>query len=172
MSAGTLVSVEEYLNTWYVPDKEYIDGVLVERNVGTLPHSRLQRILVMHFMQCSQSMRIEALPECRTRTRLSRFRVPDVIVVQTPFDTNARYYEGVPLAMIEILSPDDRVATTLARFGECDAMGVPFIIQMDPQARVTHVFESGSLIRRELTAIDKGGTPIPFETDALYRLLD
>ena len=34
MGAGTLISVEEYLRTSYSPDKEYVDGVLVERNVS------------------------------------------------------------------------------------------------------------------------------------------
>ena len=29
-----LLSVEEYLNTTYDPDVEFVDGVLVERNVG------------------------------------------------------------------------------------------------------------------------------------------
>jgi hypothetical protein len=29
-----LVALEEYLNTSYSPDREYVDGVVVERNVG------------------------------------------------------------------------------------------------------------------------------------------
>lgn len=45
-----LVSVEEYLNTSYENgDREYVDGVIVERNFGTIPHSLLQRILLTHF---------------------------------------------------------------------------------------------------------------------------
>src|SRR5437870_4091833 len=36
----TLVSVEEYLNTSYEgPDREYVDGRIVERNVGERSHS-------------------------------------------------------------------------------------------------------------------------------------
>ena len=34
MATGTLISVDEYLRTSYSPDKEYVDGILVERNVG------------------------------------------------------------------------------------------------------------------------------------------
>jgi hypothetical protein len=30
----TTVPVEEYLNTSYDPDREYVDGQLVERHVG------------------------------------------------------------------------------------------------------------------------------------------
>src|SRR5437762_2335461 len=44
MSVGTLLSVENYLNTSYSPDMEYRDGVLVERNVGEKEHARLQAL--------------------------------------------------------------------------------------------------------------------------------
>jgi len=36
------VSVEEYLNTSYRPDCDYLEGELLERNVGEWDHSRLQ----------------------------------------------------------------------------------------------------------------------------------
>jgi hypothetical protein len=34
MATGTLVSVEEYLNTSYSPDCDYVDGQIVARNEG------------------------------------------------------------------------------------------------------------------------------------------
>jgi hypothetical protein len=40
--ATTAIPVEEYLRTTYHPDMEYVDGQLVERNVGERRHSRLQ----------------------------------------------------------------------------------------------------------------------------------
>ena len=46
MTAGTLIPVEEYLSTSYDPDVEYVDGVLVERNVGEWSHSLIQRNIV------------------------------------------------------------------------------------------------------------------------------
>ena len=39
-----LATVEDYLNTSYPDgDREYLDGAVVERNVGTPDHSALQR---------------------------------------------------------------------------------------------------------------------------------
>jgi hypothetical protein len=35
MAAATVVPVEEYLRTSYHPDMEYVDGSLLERNVGS-----------------------------------------------------------------------------------------------------------------------------------------
>ncbi len=42
--ATTKVSLEEYLNTSYRPDVEYIDGELQERNVGEIEHARMIRL--------------------------------------------------------------------------------------------------------------------------------
>jgi len=46
--AALLVSVEEYLNTSYPDgDREYVDGQIVERNVGEIDHAGLQtRIMI------------------------------------------------------------------------------------------------------------------------------
>jgi hypothetical protein len=41
-----MVSLEEYLNTAYSPDREYVDGVVVERHVGERPHSLVQSNIV------------------------------------------------------------------------------------------------------------------------------
>ena len=42
MSTATLVSVDEYLATSYRPDCDFVDGVVIERNLGTKDHSKLQ----------------------------------------------------------------------------------------------------------------------------------
>jgi Uma2 family endonuclease len=171
-TALPFVSVEEYLNTSYPDgDREYVDGMIVERNLGTLPHGRLQTILAEHFGK-HRKMGFGVITECRTKTTASRYRVPDLILVPEPFDRKARFYSGVPLAVIEILSPDDRLNSVMARFQEYETLGVRFIIQMDPERRVTHVYEHGSLIQRELTSLDHGGMSIPFDTRALFAELD
>jgi hypothetical protein len=46
MSTATAVSLKEYLNTSYRPDCDYLDGELLERNVGEVDHSRLQGMFV------------------------------------------------------------------------------------------------------------------------------
>lgn len=39
------VSLEEYLNTNYEPDCDYVDGTLEDRNVGKQKHSQTQALL-------------------------------------------------------------------------------------------------------------------------------
>ena len=52
LSNSSPITVEEYLNTAYDPDMEYVDGVLVERNVGDWLHALVQ---VMSCIFCGGS---------------------------------------------------------------------------------------------------------------------
>jgi Uma2 family endonuclease len=150
-----LVSVEEYLATSYPDgDREYLDGVVLERNVGTPGHSRLQKLLIAHLIAFEASLEIEVLPECRTRILERRYRVPDVLVMLQPFRENERVLIDPPFLIVEILSPHDRMKDSMLRFADYAQLGVKHIIQMDPEDRTTFVFEDGNLIRRGLTGFD------------------
>ena len=82
MKARTSISVEEYLNTSYDPDVEYVDGVLVERNVGDEQHSNVQSNVV--FALRSKYKNIKVYPELRSRVTKTRYRLPDVCVTLRP----------------------------------------------------------------------------------------
>jgi hypothetical protein len=41
------ISVAEYLATSYDPDAEYVDGAIVERNIGEFRHSLAQRNVIV-----------------------------------------------------------------------------------------------------------------------------
>jgi Uma2 family endonuclease len=169
-----LVSVEEYLHTSYPDgDREYLDGVVVERNAGTPAHSALQKILIVHFAAFEQQFGLAVRPECRTRIEATRYRVPDIIVMKRPFQHTDRIMLDAPLIIVEILSPDDRMRDTMQRFREYDRIGVPYIIQMDPEDRTTFVYVSGDLVRRDLTSLDLGGgASMPFDSRELLNRLE
>ena len=44
-----LVSLDEYLDTADSPDREYVDGAIVERHVGERPHSLAQKNSVIYL---------------------------------------------------------------------------------------------------------------------------
>ena len=46
MTIAALVSLEDYLRTSYDPDCEYVDGRLLERNMGEPDHAGLQGLLI------------------------------------------------------------------------------------------------------------------------------
>ncbi len=167
-----LISVEEYLNTSYPDgDREYLDGVVTERNVGTPGHSALQKILVVHLAKFEKQLDLAVRPECRTRIEEARYRVPDVLVMQRPFRQTDRVVLDSPFLFIEVLSPDDRMGPTVRRFREYEMLGVRHIVQMDPEDRTT--FVNGDLVRRDLSSFevpDRGS--LPFDSRELLAQLD
>jgi Uma2 family endonuclease len=169
-----LVPVEVYLETSYPDgDREYIEGLVVERNLGTPDHSALQKILVVHLAAFEERFGVVVLPECRTKVQETRYRVPDVIVMLRPFQQNRRVILDAPLIVIEILLPDDRLSDAIQRFRDYDRLGVPNIVLMDPVDRATFLFVSGDLVRRDLTGFEVPGKgTLLFDSKELLSRLD
>jgi Uma2 family endonuclease len=169
-----LTSVEEYLSTSYPDgDREYLDGVVVERNLGAPGHSKLQKIVLLHLASFEQRFHLEVLPECRTRITETRYRVPDVLVMLKPFAQTSRALIDPPFLIVEVLSPDDRVKDTRRRFKDYAAFGVGHIVQMDPEDRTTFVFADGQTIERDLDGFEVPGRGfLPFNSRELLARLD
>jgi len=137
-----LVSLEEYLNTAYSPDREYVDGEIVARNVGERPHSRVQSNLNIVFDRRCPHLFI--WPELRVRTIPGRrCRVPDVCI--TLEDPHIDVFEAPPLICIEILSKKDRRSRIVAKCEEYAAFGVPYIWVLDPRRKKAFTYENGLL---------------------------
>jgi hypothetical protein len=81
MTTGTAISIEEYLRTNYDPDCEYVDGQVVERNLGEFEHSSTQREILFYLQTHYPDLRKKLLPEQRVQVRRDRFRVPDVCLL-------------------------------------------------------------------------------------------
>ncbi|MEQ1946449.1 MAG: Uma2 family endonuclease [Bryobacteraceae bacterium] len=134
MSTATLVSLEEYLATTYRPDCDYLDGVLVERNVGQKDHSKLQGQVFAWFWIRRASLRLAVFPEQRIRVAPRRFRIPDVCVVTLP-EPEEQIFTQPPYICTEILSPEDTFPRLQECFDDYVAMGVPNIWVLDPASR-------------------------------------
>lgn len=132
MAVSALVSVEEFLSTAYRPDCDYVDGVIEERNLGEVDHSRLQALLVLFFGRLEKQLGICVLPEVRVQVKATRFRVPDICVVRGP-KPQERVLRKAPLLCIEILSPEDRMAKMHERIADYLEMGVPCVWVINPE---------------------------------------
>ena len=152
MGASTAVSIEEYLHTDYEPDCDYIDGELVERNVGEFNHSILQGILTGYFRALSRRLGLRVAPELRMQVSPTRFRVPDIVVM-----LRSQAVEPVltapPFLCIEIVSPEDRMSRLFERLKEYIAFGVKYVWVIDPISRTAHSYtsEGGCEVRDQLT---------------------
>ena len=155
MSVETLISVEEYLNTSYDPDVEYVDGVLVERNMGDWLHSTVQSNLI--FALRTRYPRVYVRPELRSQTRATRFRLPDVcVVLERP---RTKYLVEAAFLAIEVLSEDDRMTNVIERLEEFDRKGVPNIWLIDPRLRKLAVYRDGVLNEVRGESIATSGDP-------------
>lgn len=134
MASGTLISEAEYLATTYHPDCEYVDGEVLERNLGEIDHSSLQFLLMMWLGIRRKRLGIHIFPEMRTQVAPHRFRVPDIAVTTSP--VRDRILREPPLLCIEILSPEDRAGRTEEKIKDYLDFGVPHVWLLDPARKL------------------------------------
>jgi Uma2 family endonuclease len=129
-----LVPVEEYLRTTYDPDCDYVDGEVLERNLGERDHSTLQREFIFFFRSRQKTWHVFVYPEQRVQMSAKRFRIPDICVYvgQKPPD---QVFRTPPFICIEILSPEDRVERTQQRIDDYLRFGVPYVFVINPRER-------------------------------------
>jgi len=162
MSSTTLVPVEEYLRYSEKPNCEYREGVLYPKPMPTTLHGLLEFMLVVML----RGLGLEAAPEVTVRLSPTKYLVPDVIaapVLQSPYPT-----EPV-LLCCEILSPEDRLGTMLAKCEEYHAWGVRFCWVIDPVKRSAWEYHSGAEPVRAASALCAG--EIAVSLDGLFSVL-
>jgi Uma2 family endonuclease len=145
MAAATQISVDDYLKTTYRPDCDYVDGMVVERNVGERDHSQPQALLAAYFLARRNEWRLWALTEQRVQVTPHRFRIPDVCVLQP----DAPYEQIVttpPLICIEILSKDDTFKSVMERLDDYIEMGVRNVWVIEPHAKRGYIYNPAGFI--------------------------
>ena len=125
-AAGTsTVTIEAYLSDSAYRHCEFVNGSVVELNLGTKQHSRIAgkcfRLLDEYLDKHPVgSAHVEL--HCKLRIgREVRYRLPDVCLVLSPFDEV--YLERSPDLCVEIKSPDDSIGDQLAKFSDYFANG-------------------------------------------------
>jgi Uma2 family endonuclease len=142
MTAGVAISVAEYLETSYRPDCDYVDGAVVERNVGEKDHSRLQISLASYLYTREKQWGITAFTEQRVQVKGTRYRVPDLAVITGTVSADTRILRDPPLLCIEILSRDDRMEDVQELIEDYLAFGVRSVWLINPRARRGFVYTS------------------------------
>jgi Uma2 family endonuclease len=174
-TASTLVSLDEYLKSAYEPDKEFVDGVLLERHVGTQRHGMLQALLAMFFGQYRKSHKIRVFTETRLLVDVAsgRHRIPDVMVLEVPY-TAGKVVVDVPAIVVEIKSPDDTFDDLVDRCFDYEKLSVGNIIVMDPDNLRAWLFQQGSwrLMAGTTIQLNVSQEPIDFPFSQLFAELD
>ena len=133
MDTRTLIPVEVYLTSVYRPDCDYVDGEVLERNLGERDHSYIQGALSSYFFTRRKAWGIEVFPEQRVQVKPNRFRIPDICIVLG--GTKEQIFTKPPFLCIEILSPEDRISRVQERINDYFEMGVSNVWILDPAKR-------------------------------------
>jgi Uma2 family endonuclease len=168
------IPVEEYLRTVYRPDCDYIDGKVLERKMGDIPHARLQTFFARFFAPHEDEWHFEVLTEQRLQTGAKNYRVPDLMLARFP-NLEERIIRTPPLLCIEVLSSDDWMLMVQERIDDYARIGVPASWIVDPWLRVTYQADGDGVFHRkdreegQLTVPD---TDITISVAAIWAELD
>lgn len=142
-----LVPEQTYLSDPGLSRFEWLDGELVERNVGSLDHGRIQGRCYMALEQFILASGIVGFavvePHCRLKIGGHlRYRLPDAAVVLGS-DTG-RYLERSPELVVEVLSPEDRLSELFIKLDDYFRNGARIAWIVLPSERSVLVFDGES----------------------------
>ena len=172
MPTAVHIPESEYLRTTYHPDCDYVDGEVLERNVGEQTHAMLQTAIAAIFYANRRTWEARAMTELRVQVKSTRYRIPDVCVVaaSTPIEP---ILTAPPLLCIEVLSPEDRLQRIVTRAGDYLAMGVPHVWIIDPETRECWTLTSaGGAVPMLDEAFTMPGTPVRMAVADIFEELD
>ena len=130
MSTAALVPLGDYLGHIMDPDCEYLEGRLVERNVGEISHGDAQGRTYAFVLFNQRGF--WAGVEIRVQVRPDRYRVPDVVVVRGG-RPSGRIITSPPEIAVEILSPEDRAAEVQDKIDDYLQFGIQAVWLIDPE---------------------------------------
>jgi Uma2 family endonuclease len=164
------VPIEVYLHcSDWEPDAEYVDGEIEERPMGEYDHSSWQDAIMAWFRQHAKEWNIRVRPELRIQVAATRFRVPDVTVLDRDQPVE-QIITHPPIAVFEVLSPEDRHARFTRKLHDYEAMGIPQIWVIDPEGPSIQRYQDGHLSVSDV--FEEPARGIRFETRAIQDLLD
>ena len=171
VATAPLLSVEQYLQTTFQPDMDYVDGVLEARHVGEFDHGDVQWALLEAINAYTPSLGVRARPEVRVQVSPTRFRVPDVCVVSANWKRTQIVSEP-PLLCVEVLSPGDRLSDAIRRCNDYLTMGVPEAWVVEPTLRSVFVVTLSGSQQHRSGVVLLPASDAPIDVERLFTVLD
>jgi len=172
--AEPLVSLAEYLDSDFQPDREFNDGVIEERNLGEFDHSFLQGMLVTLFNNRIADWRVFCLPEQRIELNPKRCLIPDVAVMRMG-TRREPVLTAPPLIVVEIMSPKDTLRKAERKAQEYLDFGVENVWVIEPGGKRKRAVYKGTRAGLELVSsgqMSVAGTPILVKVHEIFSQLD
>ncbi len=170
MPVRVAMSEAEYMETPFPgPEPDFVDGEVIERGLPTTDHSAVQFFFSGRLWPLQEQGRLFTRPELRMPVAAGRYRVADLAI----FDKRplGLIPHTPPLAVIEILSPDDRATELHRKLADYAAFGVRHIWIVDPMLREIYVYADRSL--RQVDSFDLPAYGLRFtEADIMAQIVD
>jgi Uma2 family endonuclease len=159
-TATSQLSVQDYLKMTSDPDCEFVEGILEQRPMGEYDHATWQAILVSYFTSQATQLGVRARPELRIQVAPNRFRVPDVTILSREAPRE-QIITHAPLAVFEILSPEDSMMRMLDKLADYERMGIQAIWVVEPKKPSYFRFSEGKLIPATLFELPGSSFQVP-----------
>jgi Uma2 family endonuclease len=149
MTPAVAIPVEEYLRTDYEPDVDYVDGELIERNMGEKDHGQVQGEIYVWFHRRQRKTKIYPFIEQRVQVTPTRYRIPDICLVLGAVPKEG-IFTSPPFVTIEILSAEDRMTRVQNRIDDFLRIGVKYVWVINPEARTAWIHtQNGAVTVRD-----------------------
>jgi Uma2 family endonuclease len=166
----THVPLDVYLSSSFEPDAEYVDGIIEERPMGEWNHANWQAAILEFFRSRRNDWKIRAAAELRVQVSAGNFRVPDVTILDRSLPIEQAITHP-PIAVVEILSPEDTVTRMMTKLGDHEQMGIQNILVLDPAGKHFR-YKAGSLEPPPAAAFNLAGSASRFDLAEIEKLLD
>ncbi|MGA8029768.1 MAG: Uma2 family endonuclease [Bryobacteraceae bacterium] len=144
MVTSAQLPLQEYLETSYEPECEYVDGELIPKAMGAKDHARLQFHIGRLLYRYEQQGLCEVATELSVQVRGTVVLIPDVCLLRPGSGEHGVVREPA-LLCIEVLSPSDRFSYTVKKCGEYIAWGVPACWIFDPIEKKAWFYDAEGL---------------------------
>jgi Uma2 family endonuclease len=171
MATTLQVPLELYLRSSYEPDAEFVDGHIEERPVGEFDHASWQQAIQLWFSQHSREWNVRVRPGLRVQVTPTNFRVPDVTVFDRDHPIE-QILTRPPIAVFEVLSPEDTMPRMLRKLKDYEQMGIPTIIVINTEGPLLYQYRHGSLDQITTTVQHLAGSRCTIDWEKLQQLLD
>ncbi|MCI0422221.1 MAG: Uma2 family endonuclease, partial [Acidobacteria bacterium] len=164
--------VNEYLQTSFEgPDRDYLDGEVVERNMGELPHSLVQTELIYFFRQIATQLKLQIRAEIRIQISPTRYRVADIAVWRSG-KIGKQVPTVPPLLIVEVLSPEDRLIRVQPKVQEYLSIGVQRVWLVDPDKKQATEYSQNYPDGMRVSSLRTEEPAMEIRLEAVWRTLD
>ncbi len=136
------MTVEQYLHTSFEVEPDYIDGKLVKRHVGSLPHASAKGRM-LELLSGLQGFSWDAYLSLTLIMSPTRCRVADVVAFAKKPEKD--YPDEPGELAIEIVEREDRFGEMMQRLADYHVWGIKHIWLVDPWNYKLYIYDSSGI---------------------------